>query len=65
MGFVVMVVGLMASLFAPILDFMMAILILLTVNLLLGVASAWGGGERPCSNARVYFYSPSMIPTFA
>lgn len=32
-----------ASLFAPVLDFMMAMLILLTVNLLFGIADTGGG----------------------
>lgn len=43
---VVTVFGLLASMFAPIMDFMMAMMILLTLNLLFGVASAWASGEK-------------------
>lgn len=39
------VLGLMASLFSPIEDFMVAMMILLTVNLVFGIASAWVMGE--------------------
>ena len=37
--------GLLASLFSPIQDFMVAMMILLTVNLLFGIASAVASGE--------------------
>lgn len=40
------VFGLLTSLFAPIMDFMMAMVILLTVNLLFGIASARANGEE-------------------
>lgn len=43
---VVTVLGLLASLFSPILDFMLAMLILLTTNLLFGIASARSNGEE-------------------
>ena len=42
---VVTLVGLMAGLFAPIMDFIIAMMLLLTLNLLFGVASAWVSGE--------------------
>lgn len=40
------VFGLLASMFSPIQDFMVAMMILLTVNLLFGIASAVVSGER-------------------
>lgn len=43
---VVTVFGLLASLFSPILDFMFAMLILLTTNLVFGIASARANGEE-------------------
>ena len=43
---VVTVFGLLASLFSPILDFMFAMLILLTANLVFGIASARANGEE-------------------
>ena len=66
-GLVVTVVGLMASLFAPILDFMMAMLILLTVNLLFGIASAWAAGERwSWKKASMFFvFCFGLFGTFA
>ena len=42
---VLTIFGLLTSLFAPIMDFMIAMMILLTVNLFFGVASAWSSGE--------------------
>lgn len=42
---VLTVFGLLTSLFAPIMDFMIAMMILLTVNLFFGIASAWASGE--------------------
>ena len=66
-GLVVTVVGLMASLFAPILDFMMAMLILLTVNLVFGIASAWAAGERwSWKKASMFFvFCFGLFGTFA
>lgn len=43
---VITIFGLVTSLFSPILDFMMAMLILLTVNLLFGMAAAYNKGEE-------------------
>lgn len=43
---VVTLFGLLASMFSPIKDFMLAMLILLTVNLFFGIASAVANGER-------------------
>lgn len=40
------VFSLLASLFAPILDFMLAMLLLLTANLIFGIASAKANGEE-------------------
>ena len=61
------VFGLLASLFAPILDFMMAMLILLTVNLLFGIASAWAAGERwSWKKASMFFvFCFGLFGTFA
>lgn len=43
---IITVIGLVTSLFSPILDFMMAMLILLTTNLVFGMASARVKGEE-------------------
>lgn len=43
---VITVFGLLTSLFAPILDFMVAMLLLLTLNLFFGIASARTNGEE-------------------
>lgn len=43
---VVTIFGLLASMFSPIKDFMLAMLILLTVNLVFGIASAIAKGEK-------------------
>lgn len=43
---VVTIFGLLASLFSPILDFMLAMVILLSINLFFGVASAVASGEK-------------------
>lgn len=45
-GLIITVIGLLTSLFAPIIDFMMAMMILLTINLLFGIASARANGEE-------------------
>lgn len=43
---IITIIGLVTSLFSPILDFMMAMLILLTTNLVFGMASARVKGEE-------------------
>ena len=43
---VVTIFGLLASMFAPIMDFMFAMMILLTLNLFFGIASARANGEK-------------------
>jgi predicted lysophospholipase L1 biosynthesis ABC-type transport system permease subunit len=43
---IVTIFGLLASLFSPILDFMLAMLILLSINLFFGVAAAVTNGEK-------------------
>lgn len=61
------VFGLLASMFSPIMDFMVAMLILLTVNLLFGVASAWASGERwSWKKASMFFvFCFGLFGTFA
>lgn len=45
-GLIFTIIGLLTSLFAPIIDFMIAMMILLTINLLFGIASARVNGEE-------------------
>lgn len=61
------VFGLLASLFSPIEDFMVAMMILLTVNLAFGVASAWASGERwSWKKASMFFvFCFGLFGTFA
>ena len=64
---VLTVFGLLTSLFAPILDFMMAMLILLTLNLLFGIASARTSGEEwSWKKASMFFvFCGGLFLTFA
>lgn len=64
---VMTVFGLLASLFAPIWDFMIAMMLLLTLNLLFGIASAWASGEGwSWKKARMFFvFCFGLFGTFA
>ena len=64
---VITVCGLLTSLFTPILDYMIAMLILLSINLLFGIAAARSNGEEwSWKKALLFFvFCGGLFVTFA